>query len=586
MITPPNEIIFCDLPLGNYESTIGQLFTDRAKKFKNRALLLERAPEAKEFLSFSWNEIFQETQKLGENLLQRGVKKGDRIAILSPNRREMFVSVMAIYSIGAISVPIFSGYFPDQVNYILDHSGSRFLFTSDFAQIQKVASSKKLPVLEKIFVFDYDVNLKDQRAQPFQELIAPISAGEIWSDRLREVKPDDTCVIMYTSGTTGKPKGVELGHRNLISQQKGISLFWKLTDQDRLLSYLPWHHCFGGNFETFMAIYHGIPMAIDASKGKDLDLLIDNWKFIKPTIYFSVPAVFQALVRAIDKNPKLEKVIFHPELRFVFTAAAPLPPDIYQVFIERGIPVHEGWGLTESSPDITLTQPERKHSPGIVGTPIPGVEIKINEEGEILARGPNIMKGYYRNPEASKKVLEKDGWLHTGDLGEWTQEGLRIVGRADGVFKLVNGEKVPSSLVEGALISGSKFIDRAVVTGRGKNFVTAILFCNEEVLGKWALEKGIHFSSFSNLVKKNEVRALILEDVQKVNQTLVPKYYQIKRFYLAPRSCTLEKGELTPTAKTCRNKVMQNYSEAIANMYNDVKDSKKNPREIPLYVSA
>jgi long-subunit acyl-CoA synthetase (AMP-forming) len=374
---------------------------------------------------------------------------------------------------------------------------------------------------------------------------------------------------MYTSGTTGQPKGVELTHRNFISQQKAFSLIWDLNPHHRLLSYLPWHHCFGGIFETFMAVYFGIPMAIDGSRGKDFGLLVENWQLIRPTLYLSVPAIYQAMIRAMEEAPELEKIFFHKDLEFVLTAAAPLPPDIYEIFIRRGIPVHEGWGLTESSPDITLTRPGKKHRPGIVGTVIPGVELKIEADGEILARGVNIMKGYYRNPQATRKVLDSEGWLHTGDLGEMTEEGLRIVGRADGVFKLVNGEKVPSAHIEGLLIAGSCFIDRAVVCGRGQDFVCAIIFCNEGAISSWAKKKGISFSSFEKLLECDEVRSLLQEDVRTTNQKMKEKFFRVKRFYLAPSPPTLARGEITPTAKTCRQKVMKNYEIQVSEMFQE-----------------
>lgn len=578
------RIFRCPIPLGEYERNIGEMLAERAQRFGAAPLLLERPSGAEQFVPYSWRELYAQIGSVGEALAARGVESGDRVAILSPNRREMFVAVMALYSMGAVSVPIFFGYFPEQVEFILNHSGAKFLIAADPLQVDKVAkSAAPLPNLQGIFVMDHFERARLTAEQsshidirPFSDLLK-MEAGDVFRERVRATGTDDTCVIMYTSGTTGRPKGVELTHRNLLSQQKAFSHVWDLSPKDRFLSYLPWHHCFGGNFETFMAVYFGIPMALDASRGKDLDLLLQNYRMIRPTIYFSVPAVFQMLIREMTQNPALEKEIFHPELRAVFTAAAPLPPDLYQVFIDRGVPVHEGWGLTEASPDITLTRFGKTHQPGIVGEPIPGVELKILDDGEICARGPNIMKGYYRDEDATRRVLDDQGWLHTGDLGEVGEHGLRIVGRADGVFKLVNGEKVPSAHLEGALISKCPYIERVVVVGSGREYVVAVFFPHEKLLCHWAKEKSIAFKSLEDLLQRDEVKALFTEGVRQANQDFDAKYYRIRRFYLSPHAATLERGEITPTAKTCRQRVIQNYSDAIAEMFRGVLEGARYP---------
>lgn len=217
--------------------------------------------------------------------------------------------------------------------------------------------------------------------------------------------PTTFCLNMYTSGTMGVPKCVQLTHRNILSQQAALQHVWHLNEDDRLLAYLPWHHSFGGIFERFSALYNGAALMLESSYGKDPGQIMENWKQVKPSCFFSVPKVYQSLIELTRGDKEAEQLFFHSGLKFVFTAAASLPETLSVEFEKRNIPVLEGWGLTETSPCCTITDPTLKREKGIVGKPIPGVSIGIADDGEICVKGPNVMVGYYKNDDANEKAF-------------------------------------------------------------------------------------------------------------------------------------------------------------------------------------
>lgn len=565
-----NTVIRCDQALKPYPKNIGTFFFEQCEKTPDQTILLQRKPGEGQFTGLSWRELRVAVEAVCHAFLNEGLTSGQKIAILSENRSEMLVVELAAFCLGLVATPIFSGYFSDQVNFLLRHSESRLLFVADAQQHQKVDGPNLLPQLKKILVFSDEnmAGVQDARVQGFSPWLAKAASPKspAWRQQALDLSANAPAFLMYTSGTTGDPKGVLLSHRNVLSQHQGISQVWDFGPEDRLLSYLPWHHCFGGIFEVFLSLYNNIPMAIDGSRGKDFELLIENWGMIRPTIYLSVPAIYQAMVTKIKQNPDLKPLIFHSELRAIFTAAAPLPPALYDIFAKEGVKVHEGWGLTESTPDITVTRPDRSYKPGIVGDVLPGVEIKLSVEGEVLARGPNIMLGYFKNPESTRRAIDDQGWLHTGDLGEFTPDGLRIIGRADGVFKLVNGEKVPSALIEGQLVSHVPFINRACVVGRGRLFLVAILFVNEVELLNWARNQGLE-KPLHHLVEEKAVRDMIAAGVEKTNSLSAAKYHHIKAYHVTAVPPSLERGELTPTSKLCAPRVQKNYAAIIERLF-------------------
>jgi long-subunit acyl-CoA synthetase (AMP-forming) len=542
------------LPLGDYEASLGRVLRNRAARWGGKTYIRYR--RGNDIVALTWNDFSGKTFQIAQHLLDQGIRPGDRMGMLSENRAEMFMFELAAMSIGAVTVPIFAGYQPQQVAYVLGRAKPRYVVVSGKHQLEKL-ERKQQPSVEKTYCMDFDADCKRWGALDFATLTA---RGGVSEEHLRKqvdsVQPDDLCVIMYTSGTTGAPKGVRLCHRHLISQQKAMSLMWDVNDNDVYMNYLPWHHSFGGLFERFMTLYNGCELCLDDSRGKNIDRLIENWKFFDPTIFFSVPRVHDLLVSRCRQRSDVTDIVFGGRLRFVFTAGAALPAHVETEYRRHQIPVLEGWGLTETGPCVTATTKDGNWQSGYVGFPLPGVSVRIDSEQEILVKGPNVMEGYLDDEEATAHVLSDDGWFRTGDLGEFTQDGLRILGRKDGTFKLTTGEKVHPLRIETVLVNESPYINQAVALGSGEDFVSALIYPDFANLESWAAE---HNVVSDNLTADPAVRALYAAELERVNPLIDIKYERVRRAVLADRGPSLENGELTPSGKLVRKTVLDNF---------------------------
>jgi long-subunit acyl-CoA synthetase (AMP-forming) len=575
------NILKSEMPLGKFCPTVGQMLRERLEKYPQHVILKEKIGE--NFVPYRWFELYHEISLVGTSLLQMGLKKGDRVGVISRNRKEMLVLELAVMSVGGISTPVFSEYPHIQLEHTLGNAEPKFVVIDTREHLEEFFKTEVSQKVEKVFLMDYEGKLKGEMGKkvlPFEALYNMKTDISLFERAIDKVKTDDPCLIQYTSGTTGLPKGVVLIHKNIMSQRKAQEHLWDLGPSDRFLSYLPWHHSFGGIFERFTALYFSCTLAIDNSYGKDIPLLIKNFVTIKPTVYFSVPKIYQALVNECRHSKELEKEIFHPEIKFFFTAAAPLPKDIEEYITERGIPIVEGWGLTETAPCVTLTPLSGERYPYIVGKPIPGVQIKIADDGEILVKGPNVMKEYFRMPDKTKEVFTKDGWFRTGDLGEITPTGLLLRGRMDGIFKLSNGEKVFSQILEMQLVGGSDFIEQAVVIGSGEDFVSALIFPSFKNLEKWAKENGLKVEDRRKLVATKKVRDLFKREIHRINLSIYPHYSRIRCFVIVPDELSLLRGELTPSLKVVKPKVLENYAPLVDAIYHPERVSRTLQREV------
>jgi len=548
--------------LGDCEPSFGVLLRDRAATHADRTYIRYRVGDAEH--EITWRTFGDQVRRIARHLIEQELQPGDRVAVLSENRFEMYMLELAVMSIGAISVPIFAGYPAPLVGYVIRHARPRFVVVSNQRQLEKIERIRHT-FIEKYFCIDSDDATAAWGALDFGALLADGGAlVEEVEHRIDSVRPDDLCMIMYTSGTTGPPKGVCLSNRNLISQQKAISLIWDVNENDVLHSFLPWHHSFGGLFERFMTLYNGCELGLDDSRGRDLDRLIDNWLRFSPTLFFSVPRVHDQLLARCREDESLANKVLHGRLRMVFTAGAPLPAQVEAVYRQHGIDVREGWGLTETSPCVTVTSPDREWRSGFVGFPIPGVSVRIDSDQEILVRGPNVMQGYLDDEEATSRVIDADGWFHTGDLGEFTPHGLRILGRRDGAFKLTTGEKVHPQRIETTLVNESPYIGTAVVVGSGKDYVATLVYPDLSRLRAWAEDRGLRTTS---LVDDPAVRELFAEEIARVNPRIEVKYQRIKRAILANREPSLDRGELTPSAKIVRQRVFDSFKHEIQDLF-------------------
>ncbi|MDE3173365.1 MAG: AMP-binding protein [Gemmatimonadota bacterium] len=534
------DTIECALaPIGQPES-VGGMLARNAARMPDRAVCCERV--LGRFAPTSWLDLLHRAAAFGAFLAAQGVREGSRVAIVSRNRAAMLTAEFATMGIGAVYVPLFAGYSPEQTSELLAHAQPTVVILADAGCLERIAMP---PSVNAVVLIDAEADAARPAAgidDAVSRFAPDASALSAFVGAAAGVDPDAPCLMMYTSGTTGALKGVVLTHDNVLSQRRAVAALWALSPGDRFLSYLPWHHSFGGIFEKYAALYSGATIYIDDSQGRDFGALLRNWLEVRPTIYFSVPKLYQQLVAHAQARPEDEARIFHPGLRFVFTAAAPLPANLSRFFAERGIAVVEGWGLTETSPCCTLTDPaEARAVPGMVGYPIPGVKVRIAPDGEVLIRGPNVMTGYYRNDAATAAALPGDGWFHTGDLGEFAGAGLRLVGRKDRVFKMLNAEKVVPTEIENRLAGMNPYIRHVIVTGDGREFVAALVFPD---FFRIAEEFGNDRAAADRAVK-----ASLRETMLEFNRTHPVRYERISAFAVISRELSIEGGELTPSLK-------------------------------------
>jgi long-chain acyl-CoA synthetase len=309
-----------------------------------------------------------------------------------------------------------------------------------------------------------------------------------------------------------------------------------------------------------MTLYNGCELCLDDSRGKDIDRLIENWKVFNPTIFFSVPRVHDLLVGKCKEDPGTAEIIFGGRLRWVLSAGAALPAHVEAAYREHQVPVLEAWGLTETSPCVTATTKDSSWQSGYVGIPLPGVAVRIDSEQEILVKGPNVMEGYLDDEENTAHVISEDGWFRTGDLGEFTKDGLRTFGRKDGTFKLTTGEKVQPLRVETALVNESPYISQAVVVGSGRDYVGVLLYPDRRNLEFWAAN---HDVTSDQLPDDPRVRELYALELERINPMIEIKYQRVRRAVLADREPSLDSGELTPSGKLVRKIVLNNFKNKI-----------------------
>jgi long-subunit acyl-CoA synthetase (AMP-forming) len=524
----------------------------------------------------NWLNLVASVCTIARGLHAHGFRTGDSLAIVSQNRIEMLELELAVMATGGIAIPIFPFYPPTTLDQLLKFCGARFVAVQGAAQIQRMSPSEQY---EKVFIFD---NVEDTRFPeliPFQTITHRGSEIELLDDLDLSIldfnaAPDSICLRQYTSGTTAKRKLVELSHRNILSQQAALAQVWDIGEDDRLLSYLPWHHSFGGIFELFTALYNRVPMWLEPSFGKDPESILAQWKAIRPTAFFSVPRVYQSLVDLVRGDREELDAFFHPELKFVFTAAAPLPEFVAREFEDRGVRIIEGWGLTETAPCCTITGATSKRKSGIVGHPIAGIELRIASDGEIQVHGPNVMRSYYDNDEANALSFTEDGWFRTGDIGVLTQEGLRLIGRNDRIFKLSNGEKIVSADIEKALQGACPYLTFVVTEGRGEEYPIALLFPNRGLLSDHdheAEDQGIEGCVCPRSL--DDLAQCLQGCLMEANETISPKFARVPYAILIDEELSIDSGTLTPSMKVIPDKVIAAHRTVIDQLYRKTDDS-------------
>lgn len=556
------EELHSEYQLGDVIPNIATLLERNVKLFGNKIVYQEQNSKG-EYEGITWDEFYQNIQNIAFNLQAAGFSKGDKMVIFSRNNLKMLELQLAIMAFGGIVVPIFANFKQDTAELLINHSDADWLTVDGTTQLQNISPQINS---KHIYVFD---DVKDQRfpqLTSFQNLLKqrPIHVNSF----VLTIDPDTICLNMYTSGTMGTPKCVQLMHKNILSQQAALDILWDVTENDRFLAYLPWHHSFGGIFELFTALYNGATFSLESSYGRDAKTIFENWKKIKPTIFFSVPKVYQSLYDLTRESKEAEDIFFNSGLKFIFTAAAALPERLSNEFEKRNIKVIEGWGLTETSPCCTLTDPSLKRETGVVGKPIPGVSIRIAEDDEIQVKGPNVLFSYYNNPEANKELFTEDGWYRTGDVGTITPNGLKLISRKDRIFKLSNGEKVIPTDLEKQIELKCHYVQYAIVSGSGEEHPVALIFPNKKLLENPDYELTPEEGCFCPR-SLNELGRCLTGCLEIANKNIGQKFAKVKSAAVILDELSLDNKTLTPSMKVAPKNVVEKYKSHLLNLYGD-----------------
>jgi long-chain acyl-CoA synthetase len=585
-------------------TTVALLSRSAAARFGST--VAARYKEGGEWRDVTYDEVGRSIEEIALGLINLGVDRGDRVCILANTRLEWTLCSYAISAAGAVVVPIYPTNSPQECKWVARNSGARVVICDTESQRTKIETVRnELPELEHVIGMEQgagDLTLEDLRSQVPERDRAELST------RQEQVDPEDPWTIIYTSGTTGPPKGVVLTHENGISVCKMIEEIELVRPGDTTYLYLPLAHVYA--VLTQLASYdHGTTIVYFAGDTKKiLEEIIET----KPSYLPSVPRIFekfyvaasamqadlseeererfdQAIKLGVDMRqreargePVSEDVaellaeadermfakvrqLFGGHVRQAVTGAAPIAPEILEFFYAAGVPVLEGWGLTESTGVGTVGTLEHFKF-GTVGRPLPGVELRIApEDGEILMRGPHIFREYWKNPEATAETLDSDGWLRTGDIGEVDEEGyLRITGRKKDIIVTAGGKNLAPANLENDL-KRSRFISQAVMYGDRKPYPVALIMLDPEEIVPWAKERGLP-EDLASLAEQAEVRELVERELDRVNSEYA-QVEQIKKFAILDHDLSIETGELTPTLKVKRNVVYERYNDLFESMY-------------------
>jgi long-chain acyl-CoA synthetase len=562
----------------------------------------------------SSEELLRRVAGLSSAFVELGVKPGDRVGLFAANRPEWHTADFAITGLGGVTVPIYFNESPERITYILKHCGAKFVFAAGAAQLDKLEAARaELPELEQIVVADCGPDLPGDCLR-YETLIAAAGGADVASYRMSasQVLPGQLASIIYTSGTTGEPKGVMLTHTNFCSNVTDSCANVKFESKDDVaISFLPLAHVYGRTLD-YAHLFHGVTIAYVEAVEQVAQALLE----IQPTLLAAVPRVFEKIyTRVVEQgskqtgyrrkifnwamevasrsalwrsgeqnaNPQVklawglaDKLVYSKiregtggKLRLVFSGGAPLAKELAEFFWAVGVPIYQGYGLTETAPVLTSNYPQNRM--GSSGKPIPNVELQIAEDGEILAKGPCVMQGYYKSPEATREVLSSDGWFSTGDIGYLDKDNyLFITDRKKDLIKTAAGKFVAPQPIENALKT-SPFILNAMVVGDKRKFISALIVPNPVTVGARAAEQGVKFSSNKEMVVHPLVRALIEGEVRRLTANLA-QYETIKRFALLPEDFTFDNGSLTFTLKLRRRVVEQQFHDVIERLYADVSE--------------
>lgn len=590
--------------------TLNELFFRAVDAFGKRPAAM-RSRLSGSWTDLSYADLLDQVQAVSNGLRELGVQAGGHVAILSENRPEWAIADFACLTGRLADVPIYPTLPASQIAYILKNSGAAAIFVSSSEQLAKIREVRQqLPDLRHVITMD--PGLGDEDVIAFTELVkrgrAARSKHQGWREEALKATPGDLATLIYTSGTTGDPKGVMLTHGNIAFNVIGGLEVLPLTPADECLSFLPLSHIFERMAGHYVMFHAGAIINYALSIDTVSEDMIDR----SPTVVLSVPRLYEKIYARVLENATsgsgikkriffwakstaeswadrvlagkpvsgglefkkkiADKLVFSKlqdktggKLRFFVSGGAPLSAEIAKFFFAAGLPILEGYGLTETSPVIAVNTFERMKL-GTVGPPLPGVEVKIAEDGEILTRSPSVMKGYYQNPEATAEVIDSDGWLHTGDIGELDAQGfLRITDRKKDILVTAGGKNIAPQPIEG-LVKGSKFVANAVMLGDKRRFPIMLIVPNLENLKAWAREEGVVFGDVPSLIEHPKAMAKMEREMAGQLRDLA-HFEMPKKILVLAEDFSIENGELTPTLKVKRRVVEEKYKERIEKLY-------------------
>ena len=547
--------------------------------------------------------LWRQVQAFASGLIRQGLAPGDRVALLMENRPEWAVADFGTLAAGGVLVPLYTTARVEELAYVLADAGASRVVVSAGRLADRLAEALAgrpelagvVPVVVGGPAPDGALRWDDLVDKPDEEAVAA---------RIGALGRDDLASLVYTSGTTGDPKGVMLTHGNFLANLEGASGIVRLTPDDRMLSFLPLAHALERTAGHYLAYASGMSVAF----AERPDTIAKNMQEARPTLLITVPRVLEVvrarLLAQVDKQPPRTRRLFRAwlgaamrvrgerrgglvarlllalldplvgakvrarfggRLRLMVSGGAPLAPEVGRFFDALGIPVIEGYGMTEAAPVISVNPPERKKF-GTVGPPLPNVEVRIGPDGEILARGPNVMRGYWNRPEATRETLDDEGWLHTGDLGALDADGyLVITDRKKDILVNSGGENIAPQKIEARLAS-DPCIAQAVVYGDGKPYLVALVVPEREACEAWAREEGLPETPWEKLVASKALRRMLQTRINRLLAGFAP-HEQVRRIHLLAEPLTIESGLLTPTLKVKRKKVYARFGEALEALY-------------------
>jgi long-chain acyl-CoA synthetase len=593
-----------DIPRG----TLARLFLDAVERFGDAPAFRFFVGAGPQMKDIAYDEALERVREAALGLRELGIRRGDRVAILSENRPEWAMADYACLLSGVVDVPVYSTLISEQVAYLLRDSGARLVFVSTAEEVERVQEASRSEDLDVMIVaFDAEAAGREG-VHSWEGLLALGGAAvgaspESFREEALAIEPDEVATILYTSGTTGDPKGVMLTHANLHSNVWASSKVLPIGADDVTLSFLPLSHVFQ-RMVDFLLLWRGCTIAY----AHDIRTVADDLKIVRPTVVVSVPRLYEKVYARVMEAEGLkarivawakgvasrwadarlegreppawvrlqyalaDRLVFRKiregvggNLRFFVSGGAPLSPEINRFFYSAGVLILEGYGLTETSPVTNVNTPKGMRI-GSVGPPVPGTEIRIAEDGEILVRGPQVMKGYFNRPEETAKVIDDEGWFHTGDIGELDDDGyLRITDRKKDMIVTAGGKNIAPQPIENRLKSNA-FVEQVVMIGDRRKFGALLVVPDFGALESWARQQGIPTGDRAALVRNGKVQDKMEREVMHHLGPL-SGYERPKKLALLTAEFTIEDGTLTPTQKVKRRVVQERFARLIDRFY-------------------